>query len=148
MKARNDERAFKEWGFTNDPQHVADVRGWVAAAVADGWSIQPTYDTEPVESAATLRRDGYVAMVLMRDKSDAGTRTYRYEAKVSAWGPDGLSIRPTLPYDWTTMTAALRTCNLCHAEDVETFRYSFAGRCCAACIPQARKEYESGNWTA
>ena len=38
---------------------------WRNAAVADGWSIEPTYEHEPQEHAFRLRRDGFVVQGLI-----------------------------------------------------------------------------------
>lgn len=140
-------RAFEQFGFTNDAAHVEAVRAFVQAAVADGWSIEPTYPThESVESAARLKRDGYVLMVLSRDRGE--TSRYRYEAKVSGWGPDGLSIRVPKTYSWDAITSEPTTCRHCGATGVETFRYSFAGRACPVCVPGLRAMYERPGWDA
>ena len=64
------------------------------AAVADGWIIKPTYEGhEPMESAATLNKDGYTMSILARDNSKQFSNAKRkYECSVSLWGPDGLHI--------------------------------------------------------
>ena len=142
----NKSRAFEEYGLTDDAEHIEAVRTFIAAAVTDGWLIAPTYGSESVERAATLEREGFKMQALMRDDGDKPG--YRYQAQIHMWGPDGLSIHPASTYDWPEIQASCRTCNLCGKKDTETFRYSFAGRCCEACVPKARAEYERGNWTA
>src|SRR6185437_538235 len=53
------------FGFTNDDAKIAAARQFRDAAVADGWSIAPTYgDSESVERAAKLRRDDFTMMIL------------------------------------------------------------------------------------
>jgi len=44
----------------------AEIEQWRDAAVADGWSIKPTYQSEVVEQAASLERDGFHAQVIAR----------------------------------------------------------------------------------
>jgi hypothetical protein len=137
-----------EWGFSNNAADLEAVRQWVADAVADGWEINPTYRTEPVESAATLDKNGFRAMVLMRDRGEGETdRGWRYEAKVSAWGPDGLAIRVSRKYDFALIKKALRRCAECGKEDMDTQRVGFAGRVCSDCLPEARKKHEYPGWT-
>lgn len=136
-----------EFGFSNNVADLEAVREWVKAAVADGWSIEPTYQTEPQESAATLDKNGFRAMVLMRDRGENHDRRYRYEAKVSAWGPDGLAINVPARYDFTLIEKAVRRCGQCGRENVDTQRVGFAGRVCAPCLPEARKKHEYPGWT-
>jgi len=133
-----------QFGFTNDDDHIEAVRKWVADAVADGWTIRPTYESEPVESAAKMHKDGFTAMALMR-VHEAGKK-WKYEAQLSVWGPDGLAIRPSPYYDFTALKAGLRNCPVCRATDVETERYAFAGRCCAVCLPKMREMHEEPGW--
>ena len=136
-----------EWGFSNNAADLEAIKQWVADAVADGWGIEPTYRTELIDSAARLTRDGFVAMALMRDRGENHDRRYRYEAKVSAWGPDGLAIRVPQKYDFTLIERATRRCSECGHEDVETQRVGFAGRVCATCLSAARKKHEYPGWT-
>lgn len=133
------------FGFTNERHHIENVRAFVVAAVLDGWSIEATYESESIESAAKLRRDGFVMSVLMREK-DAGGK-WRYEASISIWGPDGLAIRPVPhPYNAEAISAGLRVCSNCKDKDVPTERFSFAGRCCAKCLPRMRELHEQPGW--
>jgi hypothetical protein len=135
-----------DFGFTNDPEHIASVREFVAAAVADGWSIEPTYPGhETVEQACRLRRDGYLALCLMREKAVGAT--WHYETSVHLWGPDGLYIEPPYPYDFAAIEAGRRRCMGCGKANVETRRVGFAGRCCDACLPELRKQHEYPGWT-
>ncbi|MCF8534075.1 MAG: hypothetical protein K9G48_13790 [Reyranella sp.] len=134
-----------DFGLTNDVTRLEAARAYVAAAVADGWGIEPSYSSEPIESAAKLRREGFQMSVLMRVQDPA--RSTRYQVSISVWGPDGLVIRPPDAYDWVKIKGGLRRCNNCNAEDVDTERYSFAGRCCAACLPKMRADHEKPGWT-
>lgn len=143
-------RQETEFGYSNDPANLLAVRAIVAAAVADGWSIRPTYEREPVERAAHLERDGFTMSALMRDNTqDAEPHHWKYEVDLSLWGPDKLMIPPPETYDSGTfarLIAMLRHCPHCKAEDVDTFCYSFAGRCCAACLPEMKAEHEKPGW--
>ncbi len=134
-----------EFGFTNDATQLERVRQYVAAAVADGWEIQPTYASESVDRAARLKRDGFVMQALTRTHEPSQHR-WLYEAKVHLWGPDGLALTPPEPYDFAEMLRRTRICSHCKAEDVETVRYGFAGRCCKPCLPEMRKRHEQPGW--
>lgn len=133
------------FGFTNEDDHIESVRAFVAAAVADGWSIEPTYGSEPVTSAARLQKAGYMGQALMRVKDKPSK--WKYEAQISLWGPDGLAIKPPCPYDWNAITAGTTRCSACGADGVKTVRYSFAGRCCESCLPKMREQHERPGWT-
>lgn len=135
-----------EFGFTNDENVMKGVRQYVSDAVADGWTIEPTYKTESADRAAHLRRDGFVMSVIARDDRDQKGRRYMFSASVSIWGPDGMAIRPPRFYNFDEIKARVRACDHCGAKDVETVRYSFAGRCCAKCLPEMRAKYEKPGW--
>lgn len=131
------------FGFTNDQAEYDAAVAFREAAKADGWTCVPTYgDSEPVERAARLMRDGWVISILAREK----VGKWKYEANVHAWGPDGMSIRTPRVYDFQVMQAELRTCKACGATDVPTHRYSFAGRCCEQCLPEMRRQHEGPGW--
>lgn len=135
------------FGFTNDDAQIAAVRAWVAAAVADGWTIEPTYPCESVERAARLRRDGWLAQVVMRDmRTETKPGKWKYEAQVHVWGPDGLCVDPGAVYSWADLVAGLRVCDQCGGRDVDTKRVGFANRVCAVCVPAARKRIERPGW--
>lgn len=132
-----------EFGFTNDPSDLNAVVAWREAAVKDGWSIQPTFYTEPVESHASLYKEGFQAHVKARIKTKG---KWKYEAQVCLWGPDRLAVRVPKIYDWEKIVVGLKTCNVCGAIG-ETFQYSFAGRCCENCLPDMKKKHEYNGWT-
>lgn len=144
----NAEQARKEFGFTNDPIWLQRAIAWRDAAMADGWSIQPTYESESSERASTLHKEGWTAQILTRDNSGLAPLKYLYEASVNVWGPDGMGIIPPDVYDWEKIKAGLTTCNSCGKPGVETHRYSFAGRCCAECLPSMRKKHEYPGWAS
>lgn len=52
--------------YTNDPTSTVEINAWREAAIADGWSAEPTYKTEPIERAMRLKRDGYVVQTITR----------------------------------------------------------------------------------
>jgi hypothetical protein len=138
-----DRRVREQHGLTNDPIWIERVRAFVAAAVADGWRREQYFQSEPLERACKLYRDGFTLSVLMRDGQ---TGNYRFQTDIHGWGPDGLSINLPNEYDWHAIQALVTTCNLCNAKDVKTFRYSFAGRCCESCVPKARAQFEKPGW--
>lgn len=125
-------------------RNLVKAEAWRDAAVADGWSIEPTYDYEPVERAWRLSREGFSVQGITRAARDDTEMT---TADIHIWGPDGLAIRPPPIYDWSAIVAGSRTCNACGATDVETQRYGFAGRCCAACRPEMARIHEQPGWT-
>lgn len=127
-------------GFTNEDKYFRIVCDWRDAAMADGWTMEQTYNTEEWDSACKLKKDGYDASVLTRIKKPAGK--WKYETSVYLWGPDELVIRPPFPYNWSLIVKGLNTCNNCGATNLRTFRYSFAGRACEYCLPAMKRKYE------
>ena len=111
-----------EFGFTNDKKQLEAVRRYVADAVADGWSIAPTYQNESVDRAARLKREGFVMQVLMRTH-EPSLHKWQFEAKVHLWGPDGLALNPPAAYNFAEIEKSTRTCNHCGATDIHTVRY-------------------------
>lgn len=125
-----------EFGFSTSADHLLSVEQFRDAAVADGWSIAPTYPShEPAEQAATLNRDGFIMMVLARPKSGGNTGNWTCSASVHIWGPDGMAIPPPPLYDWAKISAGVTTCGYCGAHPVKTERVGFAGRACPTCRP-------------
>jgi len=132
-----------EFGFTNDQEELNAAVAWREAAIKDGWIIEPTYKLEPMESHASLKKEGFHATVMARIKTSG---RWKYEAQVSVWGPDRLAIRPPRIYSWEAIVAGLNTCNVC-GNTGEMFSYSFAGRCCENCLPDMKKKHEYPGWT-
>lgn len=118
-------------------------REWCAAAVADGWSIKPTYgDHEAVERAFTLERDGFKISGIARMDSGTGMPS----AGIHIWGSDHLAIKPPLTYDWEAIKRGAATCSKCGANPIETERVGFAGRYCAPCATVERPKIETPGW--
>lgn len=136
-----------DFGFTNDRAKWEGANVYREAAIAGGWTCEATYKSEPVDSAATLSRDGWKLSIISRDKSDKGGK-WKYEASVHVWAPDGLQVTVSNQYDFEQLKAAIRNCNECGADDVETTRYSFAGRWCLKCnsSPELNKKYHYHGW--
>jgi hypothetical protein len=118
------------------------------AAVADGWSIRPTYDSEPVTSAASLDKEGFHMSILARinDLKRYPNVKNLYDIDISIWGPDSLAVEPPKQYYMEAIRKGLRFCGCCGKTDVDTVRYSFAGRCCKECQPNLRAIHEKPGW--
>jgi hypothetical protein len=135
-----------DFGFTNDDAKLHAAEAFRDAAAADGWSIRPTYGSEGIDRASSLARDGFKMSILTRNNSDRKGGKWKHEAQVSIWGPDGLAIVPPDTYDFAEISARTRRCGYCKANDVETERVGFAGRCCAKCLPNMRAKIETPGW--
>jgi hypothetical protein len=71
---------------------------------------------------------------------------HRYFPVGNNWAPDGLAVEPPAVYNFEELVRNSRTCEFCKAQNVDTQRVGFAGRCCAACLPDARKRIETKGW--
>lgn len=111
---------------------------WVADAVNDGWGWAPVQ----LGSTRTILKDGFCASFLPY-KDEAGNKAFTH---LAVYGPDGLQIQVPERYSWEAVQAALRTCMYCFAENVQTHRIAFAGRCCLACLPVLRERLEYPGW--
>lgn len=134
-----------DFGFTNDIGRLDAANAYREAAIADGWSCTATYGNEPVERAASLVKGGFKMGILARDRRGEPSK-WKAEVSIDIWGPDGLVVKPPDEYDWAKIQAGVRTCNSCGATNVDTQRYSFAGRCCAKCLPEMRRKHERPGW--
>lgn len=114
----------------------AEVLAWYNAAINDGWSVDDNSGmgnvTDLVNSFIVLRKDDWAA--------HCGQRMIR------VWGPDRLQIVVPAIYNMDALQNALRQCENCGATDVDTVRYSFAGRCCQNCLPEMRRIHEFAGW--
>lgn len=63
---------------------------------------------------------------------------------INLWGPDELIVEPISPYRRPNKDD-LRICAHC-GQLGETYRYSFAGRCCKECLPEMRAQFEQEGW--
>jgi hypothetical protein len=138
-----------QFGFSKDPKHLESVQQYRDAMVADGWDMEPRYKTEPVDRAGRLTRAGWVCSILTRCPLEMNGQPHpkwHNESEVDIWGPDRLAVRVPAHYSWEALQAAVRTCHECGAKDVDTERVGFAGRCCATCLPAARKRIEYPGW--
>jgi len=149
--------------LTNKEIIPTDYLPFIKAAIADGWSIEPTYESENVMRAGTLKKAAgegnewhltYINRPEMTCYNDPEFKKL-FGGRIHMWGPDGLAIpidekdTENGGYDWTALQAALRTCGYCHATNVETTRISFAGRCCLACRndKELTRKVEYPGWT-
>jgi len=138
-----------EFGFTNDKEHFLSVVSFRDAAINDGWEAEATYPKhEDISQASKLNKNGFVMMIITRitDPSQRYPSKWKYQASIHIWGPDGLAIIPPSEYSWDEIRAGLRICANCGREDVDTQRYSFAGRCCEECLPKMRELHEKPGW--
>jgi hypothetical protein len=128
-------------------QSSAILHKWIKDAQADGWTIEPVYKNETVNTAATLRitisGDEYIAMVFIRKPSRPGVR---HSHSLSTWKNDFAFPAP-FPYNKEKLIAASRTCGLCGGEITgNPYRFSFAGQACENCKAQARKINDETYW--
>ena len=134
-------------GWTEEiRQQAAQYR---SDALADGWTSEPLSKWEPEELWSRLRRDGFTLQIVARfprPRSEHSMECKKPNGAVHAWGPDGMGIKVGRRYSWDEFQAGLTTCNECGAQG-ETHRFSFAGRCCAACLPAMKKTHEYPGWT-
>jgi hypothetical protein len=121
---------------------IAKALAWREAAMADGWSSQPTYEHESELTAFRLVRDRFQVQGLARPE----TKDTVGSGEISCWGPDGLHVPVGETYDWPAILRAVETCQYCKAHPVKTERVGFAGRCCAACLPDMRRRIETPGW--
>lgn len=134
----------------NNIERLRHVQRFRDNAVKDSWSIKPTYDHhESVESASSLSKDGFSMLILTRthDLNKYPNVKNLYEVEISIWGSDGLAIEPPQEYDMQKIIDGMRFCKHCGKTDVNTFRYSFAGRCCKDCLSALRERFEKPGWT-
>ncbi len=123
--------------FKPDAQEMKRVQDFRDAAIKDDWLIEPTYPGyEDMSYASSLSKDGWNMMILTRPN----------EASIDIWAPDKMSITVPKEYNFEEIKRMVRHCENCGADDVDTQRYSFAGRCCANCRPEMAKKHEYPGW--
>lgn len=135
-----------DFGFTNDKSQWDAAIAFRDAAIADGWTAEPYFPNESFDQASRLSRDGFICSILTRDKRETVGTKWKFQAKVNIWAPDGLAIAVPMVYDSAVILSSQRRCQYCKAEDVDTQRVGFAGRCCANCLPEKRKQIERPGW--
>lgn len=135
------------FGLTNDKNELEAAIKFREAAIKDDWQAESLYPNhEDISQSTKLTKDGWVIQILARtNKPD---HKFKYQVEVTIWAPDKLQILVPKVYDWNIIQQGMRRCNLCHKENVDTFRYSFAGRCCKSCLPQAQQKHEFPGWTS
>ena len=124
-------------------QQKRTVLDWKAAAIADGWTCEPTYHGESEDRACRLWRDGYLVSVIAREPQDG---RFKSEYSLHAWCPKGIALEIPIPYSFEALAANTRRCSWCKREDMETVRVAFADRVCLECEPAARKKLEYPGW--
>lgn len=133
-------------GWTEEMRQQASQ--YRADALADGWTSEPLSKWESEDTWSRLHRDEFTLQIVARfprPRSDHSMEIKKPEGAVHAWGPDGLALKIGYQYSWDEIQAGLTICNECGAHG-ETFRFSFAGRCCAACLPEMKKKHEYPAW--
>lgn len=130
---------------TNDEAVYEAAKAFRKAAVEDGWSIKPTYSSESVDSASTLRRDGFQMSILTRRLDNL---KYKYSVSIDIWGPDELVVMVPDVYGWEPIRRNLNRCNYCKKYVATCTRVSFAGRVCPDCDPKVRPSLERQGWAS
>ena len=128
----------------DNTQDYKDTCAFRDAAIADGWSHKPTYNSEDESRACSLEKDGWKMMIFTRTLSAAAT--CKYDASISIWAPDGLAVNVPRIYDFQKLKDGETYCKTCGSSNVKTVRYSFAGRCCEKCLPAMRAKHEYKGW--
>lgn len=125
---------------------IPAARAFREAAAADGWSLKPTYEHEPVETAFRCERDGFKLQGLAR-LADPEPHPTMPIGEISIWCPEGISIKTPIVYPgFAEIKALTRRCPECGADDVDTVRIAFANRACLKCAPTLRKKMETPGW--
>ena len=130
------------FGFTNDDQVYRNIIEFREKALLDGWSIEPVYKNESVETASKLMRDGFKMMIFAR--KDIGK--WKYEAQISIWGPDRMTIEVPEKYNFDEIKSGMMKCHYCLKHPVKTMCVGFCGRCCSDCLPEQKKQQEYPGW--
>lgn len=112
-----------------------DFAKYVADLQADGWKTEARNISMPIEKAFKAEKDGF--NILGGDGIG-----------IAAWGSDKLQIPiPNIYPGINALKAELRHCPHCDKHDVDTHRYSFAGRACKECLPALKEKHEFAGWT-
>lgn len=118
---------------------------YIRSAKNDGWKF--------TRESSNPKQDWYEAEVVVihvgQFKLLAYTNKYandKTSSFLNLWGPDRLVVEPHLPYVRPSKED-LRICPVCGQAQVDTYQYSFAGRCCKDCLPEMRRMNEPEGWT-
>lgn len=117
---------------------LAQVREFVEAAKNDSWQYEATYKLESIDTAITLRREGFVIMATLRGEK-------HYSHSLSMWGNDGLAIKIPTHYSFEAIQHAMLVCEKCDTIG-QTVRVAFANRMCPQCRDKYRPTYEAKGW--
>lgn len=124
---------------------------WRDALAADGWTLAPTYSSEPLEHACKATTpDGWIVQMISRPAGVPRWNGDRYgrrnpEWGIHAWAPDSLAVRVPVRPDVAALRAGVNRCGECGAEGV-TVRLGFAGRVCPACRAKLAPHVEYPGW--
>ncbi len=118
------------------------AQDWFYAALADEWTAKATYPNEPTAQAFSLEKEGFHVQGLARPS----TAKMLGGGSIYVWGPDKLALRCPIIYSSEFLIKELKTCSNCNNYPVETFCYSFAGRCCKQCLPEMKRLHEKPGW--
>lgn len=125
--------------FQPEDEELNWIREWVKAAAADGWQVEPTYESEGVERAARGTKKGFVFQAVMRPGQYGG---------LHLWAPDSLALTLLdFNYSWTAITESVKVCVYCRKENGPVQRIGFAGRTCNECHVKNVKKIEFPGWT-
>ena len=130
-------------GLTNDVELYDSIKEYLECMLNDGWVNKNPDSTEPIENYARLIKDNFQASLVRRI---IDSPKYKYSVGLSIWGPDGLCIGVPITYDWELIKSMTKYCTHCNKSNVDTFRFSFAGRCCKECLPELKKRFEKPGW--
>jgi hypothetical protein len=100
----------------------------------DGWIMEVASTNEDY---TTLKKEGWTVMLFFKKN------------EINVWGPDGLGVDITMPYNWEEWQKALYVCDTCHTTNVATTRMGYANRVCSKCRndPKVASVYEFPGWT-
>lgn len=125
------------------------AQAWRQGMEREGWETKATYKHEPIETAVTLRKGPFLAMVILREPlGNSLSVWYRFPSKSSTRAEIGL--KPDFehqPYSWEYLWRLVRTCPVCFAEDVDCFIVGFANSACAKCVAAEQARIEVSGWS-
>ena len=132
------------FGYTNDENEYKRVIKYREDAIRDGWESEEQ-DILFQHSYTIMKKVGFVMHIISRVMDNPNAK-WKYEAEITIWGTDQLQILPPQEYNFEDIVYSINTCPICGATEVNTFRYSFAGRCCEKCLPDMKNKHEFPGW--